>query len=204
MKSLADIQKDDLNSIAGLNGTYPVSGTNAVLVDCIGFRASVDTVISALSNATHDLGIVTGYAGKTVLAGQDIWFGAVATSITLTSGNGEAYRASPPVMPDNPVLAGYIATSVNGVTIELNFDQTMANPAALAASFVVSVAGTPVNLTSVALKGGDSTNIIITPVTPIANGDVVTITIASKAIKSAAGAYFLGVTAGAVTNLVPA
>lgn len=200
-QSLPDVQRETLLALAGRNGTSSVTGTNAVVVNCIGYRASTDTVIAGIASDTHDLGLVTGYAGKTVLAGESVFWGGKATSITLTSGSGQALRSQPLVLPSNPVLSPHSKTSANGATIDLDFDVAMFNPTGLHASFVVSVAGSPATVSSVALKGGDATNITVTMAAAITIGQTVTVTIATKIIKSAAGAYFLGATAQAISNI---
>jgi hypothetical protein len=201
-KTYADIQKDAANAISGFNGTTLISGTNANTVSCIGYIAAVDTVIAALSNETHDLGIITGLSGKTVLAGQAVWFGCLASSITLTSGNGSVIRAEPYNMPAIPTLYTDALTNTGGTTITLKFSEVMSNPAAFAANFVVKVAGTAVPVASVAL-GTPASWIVVTPTTPLVKTDVVTITMQSTNIKSAAGAYFAGCANKAITNIVP-
>jgi hypothetical protein len=201
MNPLSDITRENLNIIAGRNGTKAISGTDQITVDCIGFRAAVDTVIASIVNDTHNVGTVTGYTGKIVLAGQDIWFGMTATKITLTSGNGEVYRASPPVIPAIPTLASAI-TNAGGTTVTLQFSELMANPAAFTANYVLKVAGEAVAVTSVE-SGSPTSKIVVTPTAAIVNGDVVTITMQSTNIVSAAGAYFAGVADYPVTNIVP-
>lgn len=197
-QSVGDVTIDALRNIAGYYGTQAISGTNPVSVKCMGYKAAVDTVIAAISNDTHNIGVVSGYAGKTVLAGQDIFFGDIATSITLTSGNGDVYLSEPRALPANPVLRrGF--TSSNGTTITLDFDLVMPNPAALVASFILSVGGTPVTVTSVALAS-DTTNYTLTPAVAIGATDVVTLTIAPKVLTTASGAYYLGCTDFAITN----
>lgn len=196
-----DILKDSQQNSSGFYGTKRISGTSAVTGHFMGFFAREDTVIATLTNDTHDVGTVTGYAGLTVLAGHEIFFGIPVTSITLTSGSGDAYNSEPVVLPAAPILYG-CSTSTDGTEITLPFSEDMADPAALSASFVLKVDGETAAVTSVALDS-DISKIIVTPTTPIANGEVVTITIATKIIKSVAGAYFLGVTTGDITNNVP-
>jgi uncharacterized repeat protein (TIGR02059 family) len=202
--SFDDTAKDCLKNIAGYYGTYPISGTDAINVNCMGFHADVDTVIAALSNDSHDLLAALEYDGVTIVAGGDIFFGVVVTQITLTSGSGQAYRSEAPTFAAIPHLIGNPATAINGATIELNFSELMADPAAEAEHFVVEVDGSPATLTSVA-HGTPDTQLIITMDSAITNGEVVTITMQHKHIKSAAGAYYLpGVDHLPVKNIVPA
>lgn len=198
LQSTDDVLKDGIRNLAGFYGTKRITGTNPVVVNCLGYYARTETVIAAITNDTHDVGLVSGYAGLTVLAGQQVFFGMVAKSITLTSGDGEAFRSEPITLPANPKL-GRAITSTNGATITLDFDQTMPNPAALVASFILSVNGTPVTVSSVALAS-DTSNYTLTPAVPIIATDVVTLTLATKILKTAAGAYFLGCTDFKVTN----
>ena len=196
-----DILRDSLKNSSGFYGTTRISGTNAVTGNFMGFFAREDTVIAALTNGTHDVGAITGYTGKTVLEGHEIFFGIPVTSITLTSGSGEAYNAEPYNLPETPTLETCF-TNEAGTEITLPFSEIMAYPSSLKSSFVVTVDGSSAPLDTAALDT-DTTKIILAPTTPIANGEVVTSTIASKAIKSAAHAYYLGVTTGAITNNVP-
>ena len=84
----------------------------------------------------------------------------------------------------------------NFTNLKVNFQD------AAAANFVVKVAGTAVPVASVAL-GTPASWIVVTPTTPLVKTDVVTITMQSTNIKSAAGAYFAGCANKAITNIVP-
>lgn len=200
-KHLGDILKDGFSNLGAIYGTKRISGTSVNTVSCYGFRASVDTVIAELANDTVDVGIFSGYKGATIKAGTSVYFPLPVTEITLTSGSGDVYLSIPSDTPTNPTISSK-ETNAAGTTITVVFSEDMEDPSTLKASFVVKVAGEAVELTSTELDT-DHANIIITPTTPIANGDVVTLTIASKAIAAAAGGFFLGVTNGAITNNVP-
>lgn len=196
-----DVLKDGLRNAAGFYGDFYIADTNEHAVSCMGYKAKTDTVIATLTNDKYDVANVTG-CPLTIAAGDEVFFGMVATNIKLTSGTGVAYRSESVSPPAEPRI-NFIKTAVNGATIEVDMTVAMADPAALAASFVLKKNGTTAAVTSVALKGGDSTNIIITPTAAIVNGDVVTLTLATKIIKSSAGAYFLGTTDHYIENLVP-
>jgi hypothetical protein len=202
MESLQDLQKRVYLSLGGWNGSAPVYGTDQFNINCMAFCASEDTVISSLGNDTHDLLAAIDYDSRTIFAGETIFFGVVATKIKLTSGSGHVLRSEPPVFADAPLLVGNRATNAGGTTIELNFTELMVDPAAFPEEFVVKVADEAVTLTSVAF-GTPNSQYIITLDAAVVNGDVITITMQSTKIKSAAGAYFAGCTDLSIQNIVP-
>lgn len=202
LRSFDDVAKDCLKNIAGYYGTVRISGTDSLGVDIMGFKAIEDTVIAELRNQTHDLLEVTGYGSKTIAAGNEIFFGAVATNIKLTSGSGEGYRAIPLSLPSAPLLLGNPETAIDGTTIELNFSKEMIDPTAHADVFILKVDGEAVTVTSVE-HGTPDSQLIITPATPIANGDVVTLSMESRYIASTDGARYAGVTDLPIKNTVP-
>ena len=198
----SDIAKDSFRNMGGWYGFDWVADTAAHTTGYMGYKAKTDTVIASITNATHDIGTILGSAALTLKAGDEIFFGAVSGSVTLTSGTGWFYLAQPRVLPATPNLLAS-ATNAAGTEVIMNLDQIMNNPAALTHSFTLKVNGEVAAHTGVALDT-DTTDIVVSPTTPIVNGDVVTITIATKIIKSAAGAYFLGATDFPIVNIVPA
>lgn len=201
-RSFDDVAKDCLRNMAGYYGTVRISGTDPLGVEIMGFKAIEDTVIAELRNQTHDLLIVTGYTGKTITAGSEIFFGAVATNITLTSGSGEGYRASDLPLPSAPLLIGNPETAIDGTIIELNFSKEMIDPTAHADVFILKVDGEAVTVTSVE-HGTPDSQLVITPATPIAYGDVVTLSMQSRYIASTDGARYEGVSDLPIKNTVP-
>lgn len=204
VQSVDDVTKDCLKNMAGYYGTYDVLDTNAHIVPCMGFKALTACVIAVLETDTHDILSLIGYNSVSIAAGDEIFFGHRVEKIQLTSGTCKLYRAESIALPAVPKIIGIPATAANGATILVQFSETMANPAAYAAAFVLSVDGEAVTLTSVALAS-PATGITITPTAAIVNGDVVTLTVQSTNIKSAAGAFFSpGCVDYPIKNTVPA
>jgi uncharacterized repeat protein (TIGR02059 family) len=203
-QSIDDVTKDCLRNMAGYYGTYDVLDTNAHTVPCMGLRSLTACVIAVLETDTHDILSLIGYNSVSIAAGDEVFFGHRVEKIQLTSGTCKLYRAESVPLPASPKIIGIPATAANGATILVQFSETMANPAAYAAAFVLKVNGTPVTLTSVALAN-PAIGVTITPTAAITNGKVVTLTVQSTNIKSAAGAFFApGCVDYPIKNAVPA
>ncbi len=101
-------------------------------------------------------------------------------------------NVSPPGIPN--VL--YIAKSNN---VEIQFDRIMANPTGKQNQFEVNVNGTPVTISSAALKGGDPYTIILTPGTPLSGPETVTVAYNAGDVSSAQGGWLATFTEQSVT-----
>lgn len=106
---------------------------------------------------------------------------------------------------DNHVLDFVAAkTSPDGTKVILNFTVAMANPSALGEAFEVKIGGVVAPHTSAQL-GLLTNHIYINMTDPIANGDVVTVSVTAATVPSAEGTMFAaGLADEAVTNNVPA
>jgi gliding motility-associated-like protein len=90
----------------------------------------------------------------------------------------------------------YIAKSTS---IEMQFDRPMADPAGKQGEFTATVNGTPVPISSLSLKTGDSLTIIATLSTPLSGGETVLIAYSAGTVASAEGGWLISFNNQAVT-----
>ena len=101
-------------------------------------------------------------------------------------------NVSPPGIPN--VL--YIAKSNN---VEIQFDRIMADPEGKEDQFVINVNGSPVTISSAALKEGDPYTIVLTPSTPLTGTEIVTVAYTAGDVSSAQGGWLATFTEQSVT-----
>jgi len=100
--------------------------------------------------------------------------------------------------PDPPVLI-MAQTSVNGQTIELSFDKTMADPNGQESSFSLDIASM---ITSVSLKAGDPQVVVLELDNRIHYGESATLSYIQGTIQSDDGALLLDFSESVTNNLV--
>ena len=141
-------------------------------------------------------------AGRNViyLANGTSGNGAGNFSYKMNDGTGDSPAAlitvnvSPPGIP-NLLYVG------KSTSIEMQFDRPMADPAGKQAEFTATVNGTPVAVSSLALKTGDNNSIIATLSTPLAGGETVLISYTAGTVASVQGGWLATFTNQSVTLL---
>ncbi|MCU0473288.1 MAG: gliding motility-associated C-terminal domain-containing protein, partial [Bacteroidales bacterium] len=96
-------------------------------------------------------------------------------------------NVSPPGIPS-------LLYTAKGTGVEMQFDRIMANPAGKENQFTVTVDGTPVSVTSLALKAGDPYTITAVLPTPLTGSETVTIAYTAGDVASAQGGWLASFT----------
>jgi len=103
-------------------------------------------------------------------------------------------NVSPPGIPNVMVVA-------KNTGVEIQFDRQMNNPAGKENQFTVKVNGTPVSVTSVALKTGDPYSFSLSLATPLTGSETVTVAYTQGDVTATTGGYLLSFTDIPVTLL---
>jgi hypothetical protein len=118
----------------------------------------------------------------------------------IHDGSGDSPVALVTVNVSPPGIPNLMYTARN-TGIEMQFDIPMANPSGRESQFTVNVNGSPVAVTSLALKEGDPFTIAASLATPLAGSETVTIAYTAGNVTSAQGGWLLSFTDQAVTLL---
>lgn len=159
----------------------------------------VTGIVRLADHYTYELTLTTAATSANVV---DFAFDA---SVDMEAKDFALVEAVLTTVVENHVLDFVSAeTSEDGTQVILNFTVPMANPSALGEAFEVKIDGVVAPHTSVQL-GLPTSQIYINMTDPIANGDVVTVSVTAATVPSAEGTMFAaGLADEAVTNNVPA
>jgi uncharacterized repeat protein (TIGR02059 family) len=174
--------------------SLPLAGSFTVLSN--GSPISVSSVAAGPNTTTGNrsvvltLGSVIG-SGRTVTVAyeaptvnnattntaiQDLT-GNDAPSLTAASvSNGSTVDQTSPVLSSASLAA-------NGLTLTLNYNETLRDPRAAASTFTVLVNGSPVTVSSVAASGSTST-VVLTLATAVGSGKAVTVAYSAPAVDA--------------------
>jgi len=175
----------------------------AVAVNAVAI-AGASVVLTLATPVAHGATVSVSYADPSVNndgnAIQDV-AGNDAASLALTNASNLVPDTTPPAFVS-------AATSADGATLVLTYDEALAAAAApAAASFVVTVNGAAVGVTDVAIAGS---TLVLTLATAVPSGAAVTLSYGdpttgndANAVQDAAGNDAASLAPTAVSNLVP-
>ena len=190
----------------------PVGARNQFSVQSGAALKQIEGVTKTASD-TYTLTLVSGQEiayGETVLISYVMGTVQAGNGASLESFNG--IEALNTVLPTEPQFLSAEST-VDGLTINVNFDREMADPSGKQDQFSVDVQGTGIDLrsqraiipiTAAALNGSDSSIIELSLNTAILNGQIITLDYTAGDVQSAEGAALESFTNQSVINNVPA
>lgn len=118
--------------------------------------------------------------------------------VTDNTGNSPAAQVTINVIP--PGSPNVLAIARN-TGVEIQFDLRMNDPAGKQNQFTVTVNGTPVPVTSVALKPGDPYSFLLTLATPLSGGETVIVSYTMGDVSATTGGLLLSFVSDPVTLL---
>ena len=162
------------------NGSsVPISSVAIGPNNTTGLRSIVltlGTVIGQGRTVTVAYEAPTSNSATTNTAIQDL-IGNDASSLAATTvSNGSTVDQTSPVLSSASLAA-------NGLTLTLNYNETLRDPRAAASTFTVLVNGTPVTVSSVAASGSTST-VVLTLATAVGSGKAVTVAYSAPAVDA--------------------
>ena len=162
------------------NGSsVPISSVAIGPNNTTGLRSIVltlGTVIGQGRTVTVAYEAPTSNSATTNTAIQDL-IGNDASSLAATTvSNGSTVDQTSPVLSSASLAA-------NGLTLTLNYNETLRDPRAAASTFTVLVNGSPVTVSSVAASGSTST-VVLTLATAVGSGKAVTVAYSAPAVDA--------------------
>lgn len=112
--------------------------------------------------------------------------GAGSFNFLVRDGSGDSPQATITINVNPPGVPNYLLAGRSG-NVEILFDRPMTDPAGKESQFIVKVNGTPVTISSVALKEGNPYAIVISLATPLTGSETVLISYTQGDVASEAG-----------------
>jgi gliding motility-associated-like protein len=112
--------------------------------------------------------------------------GAGSFNFLVQDGTGDSPQATVTINVNAPGVPNYLLAGRSG-DVEILFDRPMADPSGKESQFIVKVNGTPVTISSVALKEGDPFAIMINLATPLTGSETVLVSYTQGDVASEAG-----------------